>query len=82
MPLNRREFLHLTAEGIVVSILLSPLGALAATQSQFRAIAFDAFQIFDPRPVFDFPETLFPGMGAELVTPGAHGSSNISGCAP
>jgi 2-haloacid dehalogenase len=66
MPLNRREFLHLTAEGVVVSTLLSPLGALAATQSQFKAIAFDAFPIFDPRPVFDFPETLFPGKGAEL----------------
>jgi 2-haloacid dehalogenase len=49
MPLNRREFLHLTAEGVVVSTLLSPLGALAATQSQFKAIAFDAFPIFDPR---------------------------------
>ena len=61
MPLNRREFLRLTAGGVVVSTLLSPLGALATTQSQFKAVAFDAFPIFDPRPVFDFPETLFPG---------------------
>ena len=66
MPLNRREFLRLTAGGVVVSTLLSPLGALATTQSQFKAVAFDAFPIFDPRPVFDFPETLFPGKGAEL----------------
>ena len=49
MPLNRREFLRLTAEGVVVSTLLSPLGALATTQSQFKAVAFDAFPIFDPR---------------------------------
>ena len=66
MPLNRREFLHLTAEGVVVSALLSPLRALAATQSQFKAVAFDAFPIFDPRPVFGLAETLFPGKGTEL----------------
>lgn len=66
MPLNRREFLHLTAEGVVLSALLSPLRALAATQSQFKAVAFDAFPIFDPRPVFGLAETLFPGKGTEL----------------
>jgi 2-haloacid dehalogenase len=66
MPFNRREFLHLTAEGVVVSALLSPLRALAATQSQFKAVAFDAFPIFDPRPVFGLAETLFPGKGTEL----------------
>jgi 2-haloacid dehalogenase len=66
MPLNRREFLHLTAEGVVVSALLSPLRALAATPSQFKAVAFDAFPIFDPRPVFGLAETLFPGKGTEL----------------
>jgi 2-haloacid dehalogenase len=56
----------LTAEGVVVSALLSPLRALAATQSQFEAVAFDAFPIFDPRPVFGLAETLFPGKGTEL----------------
>jgi hypothetical protein len=66
MPLNRREFLHLTAEGVVVSDLLLPLKALAATQSQFKAVAFDAFPIFDPRSVFGLAETLFPGKGSEL----------------
>lgn len=32
----------------------------------FKAIAFDGFPIFDPRPVFALAEQLFPGRGAEL----------------
>jgi 2-haloacid dehalogenase len=31
-----------------------------------RAIAFDAFVIFDPRPVFTLAENLFPNRGSEL----------------
>ena len=31
-----------------MSVLLLPLKALAATQSQFKAVAFEAFPIFDP----------------------------------
>ena len=66
MRLNRREFLNVTAKGIASSALLSPLTALAAAQTQFKAIAFDAFAIFDPRSVFTLAETLFPGKGNEL----------------
>jgi 2-haloacid dehalogenase len=66
MLLRRREFLQLAAGGVVASTLLSPLGAQAATQPQFKAIAFDAFPIFDPRPVFGLAETLFPGKGTDL----------------
>jgi len=33
---------------------------------RFKAIAFDAFPIFDPRPVVARAESLFPGRGAEL----------------
>src|SRR5262245_52339990 len=66
MPFDRREFLHLAAGGAAASALLSTLVAQAVTQPQFKAIAFDAFPIFDPRPVFGLAETLFPGKGAEL----------------
>ncbi len=66
MPLDRREFLHLAAGGVVASALLSPLGVPAATQPQFKAIAFDAFPIFDLRPVLGLAETLFPGKGTDL----------------
>jgi 2-haloacid dehalogenase len=66
MPLDRREFLHLAAGGVASSVLLSTLVAQAVTQLQFKAIAFDAFPIFDPRPVFALVEQLFPGKGADL----------------
>jgi 2-haloacid dehalogenase len=66
MPLDRREFFHLAVRGIVASAVPPPLVAQAVTPPQFKAIAFDAFPIFDPRPVFGLAETLFPGKGAEL----------------
>jgi 2-haloacid dehalogenase len=66
MPLNRREFLQLTGRGVVAGAFLFPFTALPAAQPRFKAIAFDAFAIFDPRPVFNLAEVLFPGKGIEL----------------
>ena len=66
MPLNRREFINLAAAGIVTGLMVSSPLARAATSSKIKAIAFDAFPIFDPRPVFALAEQLFPGKGAEL----------------
>lgn len=40
--------------------------ALADTKTRVKAIAFDAFPIFDPRPVSALAEKLFPGRGTEL----------------
>jgi 2-haloacid dehalogenase len=39
----------------------------AHDSSRIQAVAFDAFTIFDPRPVTGVAEKLFPGRGAELV---------------
>lgn len=66
MPLNRREFLNLAAVGMATKILTSLPLAQAATKPMIKAIAFDAFPIFDPRPIFVLAEQLFPGKGAEL----------------
>ena len=63
MSPNRREFFNLVAAGIAAGGLAS---ALAVKGSKIKAIAFDAFPIFDPRPVFALAEQLFPGKGAEL----------------
>ena len=38
----------------------------AAPRPTIKAVAFDAFPIFDPRPVFALAEELFPGKGADL----------------
>jgi 2-haloacid dehalogenase len=66
MPLSRREFLNRAAAGIATGILDSPMSVHATAKPKFGAIAFDAFPIFDPRPVFALAEQLFPGKGAEL----------------
>ncbi|SRR6266481_197501 len=66
MPLNRREFFKLAAAGVVTGLTASHPLAHATTGSKIKAIAFDAFPIFDLRPVFALAEQLFPGKGAEL----------------
>ena len=65
MSMDRRKLLFLTA-GAAVSALPSPPRALADPPAPFKAVVFDAFPIFDPRPVFGLAETLFPGKGTEL----------------
>jgi 2-haloacid dehalogenase len=64
--LARRRFIGLGA-GVVASALVkpTPLAATAATY-KIRAVAFDAFPLLDPHPVFAKAEELFPGRGAEL----------------
>lgn len=63
MPTDRRDFLRLTAASVATAVLPS---APAAGPMGYKAVAFDAFPVFDPRPVFALAETLFPGRGAEL----------------
>jgi 2-haloacid dehalogenase len=66
MTLDRRRFLH-AAGGAVAGAWLSPLVTRASAGPRpIKAIAFDAFPIFDPRPVSRLAETLFPGRGGEL----------------
>jgi 2-haloacid dehalogenase len=65
MHIDRRQFFQFAAlAGIAASGALS--GSSAAPAQKITAIAFDAFPVFDPRPVFALCETLFPGKGAEL----------------
>jgi 2-haloacid dehalogenase len=66
MLLDRREFLGLVTAGVVTGLMASTPLAHATTNSKIKAIAFDAFSIFDPRPVFVLAEQLFPGRGMEL----------------
>lgn len=66
MPLNRREFLNLTITGVAAAGLASMPLAHGTAKSKIKAIAFDAFPILDPRPVFALAEHLFPGEGTEL----------------
>lgn len=65
MTLDRRTLLA-RAGGAAASILWSPWAAPAAPRRPLRAVAFDAFPILDPRPVFGLAEELFPGRGNAL----------------
>lgn len=66
MPTQRREFLSSTTLAIGAALLPSSLNAVAAPVSGIKAVAFDAFPIFDPRPIFARVEKFFPGRGAEF----------------
>ena len=66
MPLNRREFLSLSAGSVATSLLVTTPLAQAGTKLPIKAIAFDALTTFDPRPVFALAEKLFPNKGAAL----------------
>ena len=67
MSLDRRAFVKLAAVGAAAGLLPSIAWAAAGAASGFKAVVFDAFPIFDPRPVFALGEQLFPGRGAELA---------------
>jgi len=64
--MNRRDFLNLAAAGVAAGLYEATGQAQAATDREIKAIAFDAFTTFDPRPVFALANELFPGKGPEL----------------
>ncbi len=61
MSMDRRQFLKLatgiTAAGLAAS---TPLQAFADDKGGIKAVLFDAFPIFDPRPVFALANHMFP----------------------
>jgi len=64
--MNRRTLLSTAAVGAMARVL-APAASHAARDPTIRAIAFDAFAIFDPRPIATLAERLFPGRGNELA---------------
>jgi 2-haloacid dehalogenase len=63
MALNRKIFLVL----FILNIFgLSAPSSARSAEGKIKAIAFDAFVIFDPRPIVIQAEELFPGHGASL----------------
>ncbi|MET4798138.1 haloacid dehalogenase type II [Bradyrhizobium sp. LB11.1] len=62
MSLSRRQLLAITSLTAASGIAKASQGVRAP----IKAIAFDGFPIFDPRPIFALAENLFPGQGAEL----------------
>ena len=66
MAVDRRTVLTLAAGGIAAGAWPSRSTAQGVAPARFKAVVFDAFPIFDPRPVFALAETLFPGQGTAL----------------
>lgn len=62
MPLSRRQLLAIASSTVASSIASDSRGA----GRPIKAVAFDGFAIFNPRPIFALAEQLFPGRGAEL----------------
>jgi 2-haloacid dehalogenase len=65
MQKRRRDFLQLLAAGAAAAA--APTRSSPGRPLRYKAIAFDAFPIFDPRPIAALTERTFPGRGAELV---------------
>ena len=64
---GRRNFIVNTAAALTAtSLASSPLNLIFNQPGKIKAIAFDAFPIFDPRPVFSLVESMFPEQGKEL----------------
>ncbi len=67
MKLNRRTFI---ASGVAATAVMASSRAAAAEQGErsgIKAVAFDAFTLFDPRPIFLQCESVAPGRGADLA---------------
>jgi len=63
---SRRKFITTTAAGLAATTLsASPLNFLINPANKIKAIAFDAFPIFDPRPVFELVNSMFLEKGTE-----------------
>jgi 2-haloacid dehalogenase len=65
MSINRRKFLEIAFSTVTASGLLTATAAATDAKPAIKAIAFDGFPIFDPRPIFAMAEELFPGRGAQ-----------------
>jgi 2-haloacid dehalogenase len=59
--------MRIAGAGALAGTFARDVHAGGSTQPRFRAIAFDAFPILDPRPIATLAEKLFPGRGAALM---------------
>jgi 2-haloacid dehalogenase len=66
MLIRRRQFLSLAASGVAGSLTSAPL-PIAVSPARVKTILFDAFAVFDPRPIAALAESLFPGRGPDLT---------------
>jgi 2-haloacid dehalogenase len=66
VPITRRTFLAIGASGLVARSDASASSRQIRKWSQIKAVAFDAFPVFDLRPILRACEEEFPGRGSDL----------------
>jgi 2-haloacid dehalogenase len=66
LTLTRRDF-ALAAGGLALELLVPRESAVAARRRSIKAVAFDAFVVFDPSSLSAEAERLYPGRGTELA---------------
>ena len=67
MSFSRRMLLRQATAAAAIVTSQAAEADSAQTAPVIRAVAFDGFVIFDPRPITAMSETLFPGRGLDLV---------------
>ena len=66
--INRKGFIATALTGLLTTKLaFSTANLPGAAPAKFKAIAFDAFPIFDPRPILSLAKTMFGEKGSDLV---------------
>lgn len=71
MQISRRGFVSVVGGSLIAGgLAMLPKGppSESVAKTPIKAIAFDAFPIFDPRAVFDLVDNFFPNQGTELST--------------
>ena len=67
MPLTRRDTLGLATSTLAATLLPSVSSAADPKKdAKIELVLFDAFPVFDPRPIFEGLETMAPGQGKKL----------------
>lgn len=66
MSFTRRKFLGLSSQLLLASATFNTPLASGKSARTIKAIAFDAFPIFDPRPVFGLVKKMFPEKGKQF----------------
>jgi len=66
MTYTRRDFLQNSMKLLLASSVLNSTHSFALPQNKIKAIAFDAFPIFDPRPIFKLVKKLYPQHAKEF----------------
>lgn len=64
--INRKQFIGITTKTIAASAI-APITKLTRTKPQIKAVAFDAYTLFDTNSLLKSVEELFPGKSKDLM---------------